>query len=412
MVEPKFNSGWKKIIGPASEEQKEGLLNNLGFLYSDPEFSWETVVAPTDLAFVDSDVFKKYEDYLFVGDFHEGKISKFKLNENRTGFIFNDPQLQDKVLNSDEDSDEITFAEGFLGVTSIEFGPDGYLYVATFGNNIFRIVPTEILNTNKVVIPNWFKKNVEYWSTDRIDDPTFFSGLKYLIEKNILVLSDFSGKENQTYSLELFEKNAESWKNHEITDNEFSEGIEFLIGNNLISPDSKKIKCNTHPTISVDLSYCNLSGKDFSKMDLSHSIITNADLSNVNFSGTDLRNTDLSNSIMINSNLEEANLRGANLTRVDLTGSNLAKADLKNVDASYGILIKVDLSGANMHRIILIGANLEGSNLSEVNLDGSKLSGANFRGVDLSEATFRGVNRENVDLKDANTTGCDGCPKK
>ena len=222
-----------------------GDLPKIGdFTYSDPEFSWEKPVGPTDLTFVDSDVFKKYEDYLLVGDIHHGKISKFKLNENRDGFIFNDPQLQDNVLNIDESSDEITFAEGFLGVTSIEFGPDGFLYVTSFGDSsIFRIVPSEILNTKEVTIPNWLKKNVEYWVTDRIDNPTFISVMKFLIEKNILVLSDFSGKENSLFSLELFKKNAESWKNDEITDSEFGERVEFLIYNNLINLDTKKIRC-------------------------------------------------------------------------------------------------------------------------------------------------------------------------
>ncbi len=411
LVEPKFNSGWRKVMGPANAEQKESLLNYHGFQYSDPEFSWENPVGPTDLTFVDSDVFKKYEDYLLVGDIHHGKISKFKLNENRDGFIFNDSQLQDNVLNIDESSDEITFAEGFLGVTSIEFGPDGFLYVASFGDHsIFRIVPSEILNTKEVTIPNWLKKNVEYWVTDRIDNPTFISGMKFLIEKNILVLSDFSGKENSLYSLELFKKNAESWKNDEITDSEFGERVEFLIYNNLINLDTKKIRCNTPPTIASDLSDCNLSGRNFSKLDISHSIFTNANLSNVNFYQTDLRNADLSNSIMVNSNLEKANLHSANLTNVDLTGANLFKANLRNADASYGKLVQVNLSMATMQKINLVGANLEGSNLSNATIFNANLTDANLKGVDLSGAMLTGASLRNVNLEDAITTGCQGCP--
>ena len=115
LVESKFNSGWSKVMGPTTSEQKEDLLNYLDFQYSDPEFSWQRVVGPTDLAFVDSDIFKKYEDYLLVGDFHNGEISKFRLNEDRDGFIFKDSNLQDNVLNTEEDSDEIKFAEGFDG---------------------------------------------------------------------------------------------------------------------------------------------------------------------------------------------------------------------------------------------------------------------------------------------------------
>jgi hypothetical protein len=46
----------------------------------------------------------------------------------------------------DEDSD-ILFGTGFGGITDVEVGPDGYLYVLTFqddGGSIFRIVPADL----------------------------------------------------------------------------------------------------------------------------------------------------------------------------------------------------------------------------------------------------------------------------
>lgn len=411
LVEPKFNSGWKKVMGPSSAEQKESLKNYLDFQYSDPEFSWQRVVGPTDLTFVDSDIFKKYAGYLLVGDFHNGEISKFKLNEDRDGFIFEDSKLQDNVLNTADSSDEIKFAKGFEGVTSIEFGPDGFLYVAQYGGHyIYRIVPSDIFYSEEKITPNWFKKNVEFWSAEQIDNSTFIAGLKYLIEENILILSDFLGNDNQQYSIELFKISAESWKKGEITDIEFNDDIESLIGNNLIHLDVNKVRCNSSPGIAVDFSNCIFSGRDLSSLDISHSNFTNADLSNVNFYRTDLRNTDFTNSILVNSNLERVNLRGATLTNVDLSGSNMKRVNLVTADVSFGSLVQVDLSGANMHKINLTGANLEGANLSEVTLTESNLSGANLKGANFTGAWLNGPNLKNANWEDAITVGCRGCP--
>lgn len=410
LVEPKFNSGWRTAMGPISENKQEKLLNNLGFQYSDPEFSWQTPVAPTDLTFVDSDVFKKYEDYLLVGNFNRGEILKFKLNDARNGFVFDDPQLQNNVLNTNDTSDEIKFAEGFSGITSVEFGPDGFLYVASlFDKKIFRIVPSEILN-KEVKIPDWYKINIDFWLTDKLDDSTFISGLKYLIENNILVPSDFSGKENQPYTLDSFKQNAESWVKNKITNDEFGVGIEFLIGHNLIHLDAKKIRCTSSPTIAVDFSGCNLSGMDFSRLDISHSNFTNTDLSNAKFIGTDLRNTDFSNAIMTASDLKYANLQRSNLTNADLTEANLFEAQLKNADASYAILVNVDFSNSQMQKIILIGANLEGSNLTGTLITNANLSDANLKGANLSGASLRGTLLQNVNFENATTMECGGCP--
>jgi len=105
---------------------------------------------------------------VFVGDFHNGNIYHFKLSHDRTRLQL-DPPLQDKIANNLKETRNVIFGEGFGGITDLEIGPDGYLYVLSLyqgGNDcdtakywtpscisyttplegtIFRIVP----NSNK-----------------------------------------------------------------------------------------------------------------------------------------------------------------------------------------------------------------------------------------------------------------------
>lgn len=74
---------------------------------------------------------KQYENNLFVGDFVNGIIFNFNLNEDRTQLYFNrGGPLEDKVVDKVEELDEVIFGLGFGGITDIKIGPyDGYLYV-------------------------------------------------------------------------------------------------------------------------------------------------------------------------------------------------------------------------------------------------------------------------------------------
>jgi len=50
--------------------------------------------------------------------------------------------LEDLVADSSEEVEEVTFGTMFpRGITDIETGPDGLLYVLTFSGNLYRISP-------------------------------------------------------------------------------------------------------------------------------------------------------------------------------------------------------------------------------------------------------------------------------
>jgi len=146
LINKKFNSGWSKIQGPSNLmiNPPQGYEE---YEYDDPKFNWELPIGITALDFVDSSMFQKYENWLFVADANNGNIYKFRLNENRTDFIFESEHLQDKIVNilqkesiENESMDEILFGTNFGLITDIEFGPDGSLYVVSLlDGTIYRI---------------------------------------------------------------------------------------------------------------------------------------------------------------------------------------------------------------------------------------------------------------------------------
>ena len=147
LVTPNFNSGWEAIMGPATESKLSKLPGYDGYVYSDPEFSWQQVVAPTAISFIDSKLFEKYKNSVLVGSFIYGDLYKFELNSDRTGFVFDDPTLADNVVNTEEPIDEIVFGTGFRGITDIEVGPDGLVYVVSRSDDsIYRIMPKTMIS--------------------------------------------------------------------------------------------------------------------------------------------------------------------------------------------------------------------------------------------------------------------------
>ena len=58
-----------------------------------------------------------------------------------------DPLLSDLIANNDDEIPTVTFGTGFTGITDIETGPDGNLYVLTFDReadglgSLYRLLP-------------------------------------------------------------------------------------------------------------------------------------------------------------------------------------------------------------------------------------------------------------------------------
>jgi glucose/arabinose dehydrogenase len=175
IVEPGFNSGWRKIQGLAdSQSELSGLVNFPGLTgrqysivglmeelsyrilglgggkYSDPELVWEDPITPTAIEFLDSKLLGgKYQNDIFVGSFNYGRILHFHLNEQRDALYLRGP-LGDKVEHNPQGYIPVVFGRNFGAIVDLETGPDGWLYVLSIvadEGKIYRILPKNVANT-------------------------------------------------------------------------------------------------------------------------------------------------------------------------------------------------------------------------------------------------------------------------
>lgn len=89
-----------------------------------PEWYWDPSIAPSGMTFVSSNKYPEWQGDLLVGSLKFHYIVLCKIENNTV--------TADKVL-----------FEGIGRVRNIKEGPDGYIYVATEGNGIVRVVPKE-----------------------------------------------------------------------------------------------------------------------------------------------------------------------------------------------------------------------------------------------------------------------------
>jgi glucose/arabinose dehydrogenase len=146
IVLPGFNSGWQRVTGPIGREgiTTEDLVQFQGSHYADPLFSWLRSEGVTDIEiFNSSSLGERYSYNMFVGDINNGNLYFFTINSNRTGLDLGGiAGLEDLVADNNEELNAVILGRGFSGgITDIETGPDGYLYILTLAGNLYRIVP-------------------------------------------------------------------------------------------------------------------------------------------------------------------------------------------------------------------------------------------------------------------------------
>lgn len=151
IVKPGFNSGWAVVMGPISKNlffhnvTVSNLVNFPGSHYADPVFSWYQTIAPTAIEFMKSSkIGEKYKNNIFVGDYNNGNLYYFEVNQTRTGIKFGNVQTGHYVADNSGKMSEITFGTGFDRITDVKTGPDGFLYILSYDDGkIYRIVPRQ-----------------------------------------------------------------------------------------------------------------------------------------------------------------------------------------------------------------------------------------------------------------------------
>ena len=355
LVEKGFNSGWEKIQGPMKEEIEFPLEQ---FLYSDPEFSWEKPIGVTAIHFIQSEFFSEYNQSVLIGDFHQGRLWKFQLNENRDGFVFNDEGLKDLVLNIEDNKNEIIFGTGFSGITDIKEGSDGYIYIASIGGGkIFRIVP-----------------NLDYVSKDCND--------------TIMSNKDFSGCKFSNLDL----------SNKDLTLIDFSyatlENVDFsnakLANANFIGSKLINVKINN-----VDFSNARLMEINLTDSTILESNFRNADLENANLAKSTIKNSDFKNAY-----LKGVNLKGSELTNVNLENTKFTEVDISNSEIYFttfknAILDKSVFTDSKMKDSVLEGTRNYKSNFQNtVFEDIVMINSDNYR-TDFSNSKIKNLDIRN-----------------
>jgi glucose/arabinose dehydrogenase len=156
LVKPGFNSGWLQVMGPISKSgiTEDELVTFPNSKYADPVFNWLPSLGITDIEFLNSSKLgDKYTHNIFVGDIGvltDGYLYFFEVNKDRTGIKFDNSsqaRLTDLIADNEEERSAIALGTGFGGITDIETGPDGFLYILTLNirsngeGNIYRITP-------------------------------------------------------------------------------------------------------------------------------------------------------------------------------------------------------------------------------------------------------------------------------
>jgi len=124
--------------------------------------------------------------------------------------------------------------------------------------------------------------------------------------------------------------------------------------------------------------------------------LSGCDFTDLDLAGLDLSGADLSDATLSGTNLRHANLRDAKLNGADLRGADLADVVFDGADLTNADLREADLDGSTFSGAVFAGTNLNG-----LDLDGRDLSGLNLAGADLGSASLANANLQDANLQNA-----------
>ena len=100
-----------------------------------------------------------------------------------------------------------------------------------FGSSIFIVTYGQ-----ESPIPSWIRTTAGWWSTLQISDEEFTKGLEYLIQNDIIKVSETSTSNSDEFDKipSWLRNNAGWWSQRLLSDDEFVKGIQYLVNNGMI----------------------------------------------------------------------------------------------------------------------------------------------------------------------------------
>lgn len=90
-------------------------------------------------------------------------------------------------------------------------------------------------DSGKIVIPIWIKDVGKMWANNLISGEQYITAIEYLIEENIVVISETQGQQDSTKKIPQWIKTTTSWWSEGIiSDQEYAKSLEFLIKEGII----------------------------------------------------------------------------------------------------------------------------------------------------------------------------------
>jgi len=109
------------------------------------------------------------------------------------------------------------------------FGKEG----TSSSTTITTTTPTT--TPKQVSIPDWVKDLAKWWSDGTISDSEFVSGIKYMIEHDIISIPQTAQGQDKAQQIPYWVKNnAKWWSQGTISDSDFASGLQYLIQHGII----------------------------------------------------------------------------------------------------------------------------------------------------------------------------------
>jgi len=164
---------------------------------------------------------------LFEGNPHQQTFNESISSIENFGFAVIGIQVQEFSIVEDS---------AYINSVNIEQINELKELIKSFNEKGIKMVPISEINSNVLkIIPTWVKNTAEWWAFGQIDDNTFVQGIEFLVQENIIKVTNTSQTNTNDQSVPSWIKNnADWWADGSIDDETFVQGIEFLVQENII----------------------------------------------------------------------------------------------------------------------------------------------------------------------------------